>query len=337
MTDVMEEFVGTALPAPAGCRDHGGMITSWTATDEHGLELVDVTKSFGPVRAVCGVDLSLARGDTVALLGPNGAGKSTVLDMVLGLVAPDTGSISVLGRSPATAVAAGMVSGMLQTASLIRDLTVRELVTMMASLYPAPMAVPDALALAGVSDLGDRRAHKLSGGQTQRVRFAIAIVANPELLVLDEPTVSLDVEARLEFWHAIRAFAATGRTVVFATHYLDEADASADRIVLMAHGRVIADGPATEIKAHARVRTIRATLPDVDLTAVTGLCGVDSVERHGDAVMITSRTADETLRWFLSAYPAARDIELRGAGLDEAFLELTATPATLAPSPETSQ
>jgi len=189
------------------------------------IELSGLVKSFhgpdGPIRAVRGVDVRIAAGETVALLGPNGAGKSTTIDMLLGLLAPDGGSVSVFGRSPSQAVARGMVGAMLQTGALIRDLSVRELVTMMASLYPAPLAVEEVLDLTGVSEIADQRTNKLSGGQTQRVRFAVALVSNPELLVLDEPTVAMDVEGRRDFWATMRAFAARGKTIVFATHYLE--------------------------------------------------------------------------------------------------------------------
>jgi len=179
----------------------------------------------------------------VALLGPNGAGKSTTIDMLLGLLAPDAGTVSVFGRPPSEAVADGAVGAMLQTGALIRDLSVRELVSMMASLYPAPMDVDEVLELTGVSEISGQRTQKLSGGQSQRVRFAVALVSNPELLVLDEPTVAMDVEGRHGFWTTMREFAARGKTIVFATHYLEEADAYADRAVLMAHGAVVADGP----------------------------------------------------------------------------------------------
>jgi ABC-2 type transport system ATP-binding protein len=290
-----------------------------------GIELRGLGKSYGPVAAVRDVDLTIAAGETVALLGPNGAGKSTTIDMVLGLTRPDAGTVTVFGRPPADAVAAGSVGAMLQAGAVIRDLSVRELLTMVASLYPHPLAVDEALALAGVADVADRRTQKLSGGQTQRVRFAVALVSNPDLLVLDEPTVALDVEARHAFWMAIRGFAARGKTIVFATHYLEEADSYADRIVLMAGGRIVADGPTTEIRAMVGSRTIRATLPGVDEADLAGLPGVASVERRGEAVALVCPDSDAALRAFLAAHPDARDIEVVGAGIEQAFLTLTAT------------
>jgi ABC-2 type transport system ATP-binding protein len=229
----------------------------------------------------------------------------------------------VFGQSPSDAVDSGLVAAMLQTGELIRDLNVRELVTLVASLYPRPLGVDDVMALTGITDIADRRTHKLSGGQTQRVRFALALVADPELLVLDEPTVALDVEARHSFWASLRAFTARGRTVLFATHYLEEADAYADRVVLMAHGRIVADGPSTEIKARVGGRTIRATLPSAVEADLAALPGVASVDRRGEAVTLACTDSDGALRALLARYPEARDIEVVGAGLEEAFLELT--------------
>jgi ABC-2 type transport system ATP-binding protein len=289
-----------------------------------GIVLSHLSKSYGTVRAVRDVDLMIAPGETVALLGPNGAGKSTTIDMILGLSHPDSGSVSLFGMSPAEAVAAGVVGGMLQTGSLIEHLKVRELVDMVASLYPRPLDVDEVLKLAGATEFAGRPTTKLSGGQAQRVRFAVAMVANPDLLLLDEPTAALDVEGRREFWASMRAVAARGTTVVFATHYLEEADAFADRIVLLARGRVVADGPATEVKARVGGKTIRATLPLADLARLTALPGVLSADRHGDTVILAASNAEMALRALLTEFADIQDIEVRGAGLEEAFLELTA-------------
>jgi len=277
---------------------------------------------------VRGIDLSIAAGETVALLGPNGAGKSTTIDMLLGLARPDAGRVAIFGRTPEDAVAAGAVGAMLQTGSLIRDLNVRELVAMVASLYPSPLDVEETIELTGIADVAGRRTQKLSGGQTQRVRFAIALVSDPELLVLDEPTVAMDVEGRHAFWTTMRAFAARGKTVLFATHYLDEADAYADRAVLMAHGRVVADGPTTEIKGLVGTRTIRATLPGADVAALEALPGVTAAERRGESVTLRCADSDAAVRALLATHPDASDIEIGGAGLEEAFLQLTGEDAT---------
>ena len=295
--------------------------TGIASTD--GIELRGLEKSYGNVRAVRGIDATVARGETVALLGPNGAGKSTTLDILLGLLDPDGGTASVFGMSPTDAVDAGVVGAMLQTGGLIRDLRVRELVAMMASLYPDPLPVGEVLALTGTDAIAGQVTQKLSGGQTQRVRFALALVANPELLVLDEPTVALDVEGRREFWATMREFASRGKTILFATHYLEEADAYADRAVLMARGRVVADGPPTEIKALVGTRTIRATLPAVSAEELERLPGVTHAERRGESVALSCSDSDAAIRALVAAYPQARDLEIAGAGLEEAFLLLT--------------
>ena len=289
-----------------------------------GVQLVGLTKSFGTVQAVQGVDISVARGETVALLGPNGAGKSTTIDMLLGLTRPDRGHVTLFGMAPADAVKAGAVGVMLQAGAVIRDLSVRELITMMASLYPDPLDVDEVLDLARLRDIAKRRTQTLSGGETQRTRFAVALVSNPDLLLLDEPTVALDVEARHGFWAVMRGFAARGKTVLFATHYLEEADAYADRVVLMAHGRVVADGPPSEIKSRVGRRILRATLTGVDVAALAALPGVLDAVRRGDSVALRCTDGDAAVRALLDAYPGAHDIELQGAGLEEAFMELTA-------------
>ncbi|PZS24861.1 MAG: ABC transporter ATP-binding protein [Pseudonocardiales bacterium] len=306
------------------------MTTNLAGPTTTGIQLSGLTKSFrtpdGPVHAVRGIDISIAPGETVALLGPNGAGKTTTIDMMLGLLPPDSGTVSVFGMAPAEAIMAGAIGGMLQTGGVIQYLTVRELIVMVASLYPKPLGVDEVIELTGIGDITNRKTTKLSGGQTQRLRFAIALVSNPDLLVLDEPTVALDVEARREFWSTMRAFVARGKTVVFATHYLEEADAYADRIILMANGQIVADGPATEIKAAVGTRTIRATLPHADLAAIAALPGVTNVDTRGESVVINCSNSDTALRALLAAFSEAHDIEVAGAGLEEAFMQLTADP-----------
>lgn len=292
-----------------------------------GIELRGLTKTFkspaGPVRAVRGIDIDIAPGETVALLGPNGAGKSTAIDMILGLTKVDSGTVRVFGRTPTQAVTDGIVGAMLQVGGVPQYLTVRELIAMVASLYPNPLDVDEAIALTGIQDLAARKTTKLSGGQTQRLRFAIAVVSNPDLLVLDEPTVAMDVESRHAFWTTMRGFAARGKTVLFATHYLEEADAYADRIILMAHGQIVADGPATEIKATVGLRTVRFTLPGADESQLAALPGVTNVESRGESFILNCSDSDAALRALVNTYPAARDFEVTGAGLEQAFLQLT--------------
>jgi ABC-2 type transport system ATP-binding protein len=296
-------------------------------TTNSGIRLQHLAKTFhvggSSVHAVRDVDLAIEPGETVALLGPNGAGKTTTIDMLLGLLQPDRGSVSLFGRPPARAIADGAVGAMLQTGSLLRDLSVRELLDMMASLYPTPLGVDEVIELARIGEIADRRTQRLSGGETQRARFAVALVSNPALLVLDEPTVAMDVESRHTFWDSMRGFAARGKTIVFATHYLEEADANADRAVLMAHGSIVADGPTTEIKAMVGLRTIRATLPDVETSVLEGLTGVNAAERRGQAIILHCADSDAAIRALLAAHPDVRDIEITGAGLEQAFLQLT--------------
>src|SRR5262249_32399937 len=294
----------------------------------NGIELRGLTKTYrsprGPVHAVRGIDVAVEPGETVALLGPNGAGKTTTVDMLLGLQQPDEGTVAVFGGPPHPAVHARRMGAMLRGGGVPRDLTVRELLAMMASLFPNPLDVDETLELAKLDELADRRTERLSGGETQRLRFAVALVSDPDLLVLDEPTVGMDVEARRAFWVTVRELSGTGKTFLFAAHYLEEADPYGDRAVLMARGRIVADGPTTEIKALVGSRTISATLDDVPAESLERLPAVTSAERHGEAVVLSSSDSDRTLRAFLDAYPQAADIEVRGAGLEEAFVQLTA-------------
>jgi ABC-2 type transport system ATP-binding protein len=293
-----------------------------------GIELRQLRKTYrtsnGPIEAVRGVDITIEPGETVALLGPNGAGKSTTIDMLLGLTPPDGGTVSLFGEDPEHAIARGAVGAMLQSGQLIRDLTVRELLTQIASLYPQPLDLDATLDLVGIESIANQRTQKLSGGQAQRVRFALALLTNPELLVLDEPTVGMDVESRRAFWGTMRDAASHGKTVLFATHYLEEADEFADRAILMARGIIVADGPTTEIKAMVGTRTIRATLPDVPAEQLERLDGITHAERRGESVALACSDSDAAIRALLGAYPQVSDIEIGGGSLEDAFLELTA-------------
>ncbi len=303
------------------------------------LDLRGLRKSFGPVRAVDGIDLAVRPGEVVAFLGPNGAGKTTTIDMLLGLSRPDAGTVRVHGLEPARAIAAGRVAAVMQTGGLLRDLTVAETVRLTASFHEDPRPVGEVLARAGITDIASRPVGKCSGGQQQRLRFALALLPDPDVLVLDEPTTGMDVEGRRAFWGALRADAARGRTILFATHYLDEADAYADRVVLLAHGRVVADGSAAHIKGLAAGRLVSATLPDAreaDLEALRRLAGVRSVERRGDRVLVRTGDSDAVARHLLTATPAV-DVEVTARGLEDAFLALTGDDATAGPTATTSQ
>ena len=278
------------------------------------------------VRAVDGVDLCIEPGEVVAFLGPNGAGKTTTLDMVLGLTEPTTGTARVFGHRPREAVIAGHVSAVLQTGGLLRDLTVRETVRMIASTYAASTPVDEVIDRAGLRSLADRRVSKCSGGEQQRLRFALALLPDPRLLVLDEPTAGMDVTARRDFWDTMHADASAGRTVVFATHYLEEADAFADRIVLIAGGRIVADGTTAEIRSRASGRTVSATLPSGSLTAAVArlrsVDGVREVEERGSRVVVTAADSDAVARMLLLDLDGT-DLEIVTAGLEQAFMALT--------------
>jgi ABC-2 type transport system ATP-binding protein len=296
-----------------------------TTTNLLAVRLAGVTKDFGRVRAVRGIDLELHPGEIVAFLGPNGAGKTTTIDMVLGLSRPTTGTVEVLGLEPRKAIARGLVSAVMQTGGLLKDLTVRETVAYTASLFADTRPVDEVLERAGISGIADRRVGKCSGGEQQRLRFAMALLSDPALLLLDEPTTGMDVEGRRSFWSAIRADAATGRTVMFATHYLEEADQYADRIVLISKGRVVADGTGPQIRALASGRTIRAWLPGADrsvITAITALGGVDHVDLRGESVTVHAKDSDSVARYLLTETDA-RDVEITAQGIEEAFLSLT--------------
>jgi ABC-2 type transport system ATP-binding protein len=289
--------------------------------------LAGLRKHYGQVRAVDGVDLVIAPGEVVALLGPNGAGKSTTVDMMLGLTKPDAGTVTVFGASPHEAVANGSIGAMLQGGALLDDATVGETVAMVASLHRTPLPVAEALRRAGVCDLASRRCSKLSGGQKQRVRFAVALVSDPDLLVLDEPTAAMDVAGRREFWQSMHTFTESGRTVLFATHYLEEAENYADRVVLMRSGQVVADGSVAEVTALVAGRVLRATVPGATGQVLRTLPGVSEVEVRGEQVSISSRDSDATLRALLQKLPQAHDIEVTAVGLEGAFLSLTSESA----------
>lgn len=287
------------------------------------IEFHEVAKNFGPTRALDGASFAVGRGETVALLGPNGAGKSTAVGILLGLRTADSGRITVLGGEPSSAVRSGRVGALLQSSGLPPGVKIHEVVQLARSLSPHPMPLETVLSKAGLTDISSRKVDGLSGGQAQRVRYALAIAGDPEVLFLDEPTVAMDVESRRAFWLDMRLQAEAGRTVLFATHYLEEAEAVADRIVVLRAGRVVADGVASEIKAAARTRTIRFTLAAANEQQLRALPGVADVEVHGAGVALHSTNADETVVALVRSGVAFRDIEVAGAALEDAFLALT--------------
>jgi ABC-2 type transport system ATP-binding protein len=288
------------------------------------VSFVNVSKHYGSLKAVDGLSLDLRPGETTALLGPNGAGKSTSLDMLLALRKPTSGQIKMFGSDPYHAVKSGRVGAMLQSGGLMPEVTVRELVTLVTKLHPRPEPIDLTLKRAGVAQFADQRVDRLSGGQTQRVRFALAICGQSELIVLDEPTAAMDVETRRLFWASMKEEVAEGRTLLFATHYLEEADQAADRILVINRGRLLADGTPAEIKAKAGAKRVTFHLDQVDEYFLLGLPGLVNLEVRHDFVQIQTTDSDATLYAVLDAGLRPHEIEVTSLGLEQAFIAITA-------------
>jgi ABC-2 type transport system ATP-binding protein len=288
------------------------------------VSLTGVRKSFGAVTAVREVDLRIQPGEIVAVLGPNGAGKSTLNEMILGLIRPSAGSVRVFGVDPVQAVQQGRVGAMLQAGALLSDCTVRQLLGLMHGLFPDPLPLGEVIERAELSEFLKTKTDRLSGGQAQRVRYALALLPDPELMILDEPTVAMDVELRRRFWTSMHDFAAGGRTVLFATHYLEEADQSADRIVVLSGGAVVADGSGDVIKARVSGKIISIAADDtIDARLIRDLPGVLQVTSLGARIAIHCDDSDLALRALLARAPQVREIEITSASLEDAFLALT--------------
>jgi len=296
-------------------------------SDEHvaAVQLSSLTKSYGAVRAVDDLTLRVERGEIVAVLGPNGAGKSTAAEMILGLATPDAGFARVFGLDPLAAVRSGRVGAMLQSGALLADTRVIDILASMSGLHAHPLDVSEVIARAGLDGFLKTKTDRLSGGQAQRLRYALALLPDPDLMILDEPTVGMDVEARREFWRSMREFAAAGRTVLFTTHYLDEADAFADRIVVLAEGRVVAQGTGDQIRSRVAGRTITLAAIGIDPAALRALPGVVAIVRVGARWHLHTTDSDRTLRHLLRD-DRARDVEVTTATLEDAFLALTTRP-----------
>jgi ABC-2 type transport system ATP-binding protein len=294
------------------------------ATGTPVVSFENVRKTYGKVRAVDGLTMELRAGETVAFLGPNGAGKSTSLDMLLDLRKPTSGRIEMFGSDPYHAIKNGRVGAMLQSGGLMPEVTVRELVTLVTGFHPRPEPVEQTMRRAGIAEFANQRVDKLSGGQTQRVRFALAIVGDCDLIVLDEPTTAMDVETRRTFWDNMKVEVAEGKTLLFATHYLEEADQAADRIIVINKGRLLADGTPAEIKARAGAKRISFHLDRIDEPFLLGLPALVNVEIRHDLVQIQSSDSDRTLYAVLDAGYRPRDLEVSSLGLEQAFLAITA-------------
>lgn len=294
------------------------------------IETSGLTRRFGRgenvVRAVDGIDLTIGRGEIVALLGPNGAGKTTALDMMLGLSDPTEGSLSVLGMPARRAVSAGRIAAVLQTGGLLTDLTVRETVEVIAGLHGALHRVSGVMEQAGLDSIAKRRIGKCSGGEQQRVKFALALIPDPDILVLDEPTAGMDVNARRRFWDVMREDADSGRTIIFATHYLEEAEQFARRTVVLAKGKIIADEPTTQLRSSLGGRTVSATLPkngDAEqlLRELRQHAEAEDLTVDDDRLTVRTTESDRLAGQLLAL--GARDLEITAPSLETAFASLT--------------
>ena len=285
-------------------------------------ELRRAVKRYGAVTALAGIDFAVRPGEVVALLGPNGAGKTTAVQLLLGLVRASAGEARLFGADPRSAAARIRTGAMLQVSKVPETLKVREHVDLVSSYYPRPLPRREVMAAAGLEEIGDRLFGKLSGGQRQRVLFALALCGDPDLLFLDEPTVGLDVEARRAFWTVIGEKARQGRSVLLTTHYLEEADALADRIVMIGRGQVIAEGTPAEIKARVAGRKVRCRTA-LPLAEVAALPGVRDARREGELTELFAAEAERAVFELLRRDPELSALEVRGADLEEAFLTLT--------------
>ena len=288
--------------------------------------LASVSKNYGTVRALNRVNLEVYPGEILAVLGPNGAGKTTAVKLLLGLAAPNSGEVSVFGGDPRNPANRMRTGAMLQVARVPETLKVREHVDLFSSYYPKPLPVSETLAAAGLTSIQNRKFGDLSGGQKQRLLFALAICGDPDLLFLDEATLGLDVEARRLLWDQIRNLAARGKTVLLTTHYLQEADALADRILVINRGEIIAQGTPAEIKARTAGRQIRCHT-ELPLQDVRAIPGVLEANEQGDMIIVQTAVAEPVLRELLARDPYLASIEVTSAGLEEAFLALTTNQA----------
>jgi ABC-2 type transport system ATP-binding protein len=292
-------------------------------TNEPVASLAGVTHRYGAVEALANVSLTLSSGHVTALLGPNGAGKTTVVRLLTGLAKPTVGTARLFGGNPQSVAARRQLGVMLQVARVPEMLTVREHIHLFSSYYPAPLPLSKVLEVAGLESLADRRYGQLSGGEKQRTLFALALCGNPRLLFLDEPTVGMDVESRRRFWAGVRSLIAAGRSILLTTHYLEEADALASRIVVLNRGRIVADGTPASIKQQAAGRQVRCETR-LSRAALGALPGVQRVEDEPpNGVRLLTTDADQTLRALLRQDETACNLDVRSVGLEEAFLALT--------------
>jgi ABC-2 type transport system ATP-binding protein len=299
---------------------------------ETAVELRDAHKSYGSVEALKGVSITISPGELTAMLGPNGAGKTTAISLMLGLRKPTSGQARLFGLDPTERRARSRCGVMLQESGVNGALHVRELVDLFRAYYPHPMSADRALSLAGLREQARVQASKLSGGQRQRLYYALAVCGDPEVLFLDEPTVGLDVEARRAFLDSIKEFAAEGKTIVLTTHYLEEADELAERVVVIDRGEVIADASPAEIKGKVAGKRVAfdtdQPLGEADFRGMP----VNHLELRGGHVRLLSNQPEVVLGALFRRGTAVRNLEVVGADLEEAFLALTSHRAEAAPT-----
>jgi ABC-2 type transport system ATP-binding protein len=281
-----------------------------------------VTKRYKATTALDGLELALRPGEVVALLGPNGAGKSTAVRLMLGLISASEGTVRVFGGDPRMPATRRRVGAMLQVARIPETLKVREHIDLFRSYYPRPLEFAEVVRIAKLEGIEDRRFGQLSGGQRQRVLFGLALCGDPDLIFLDEPTVGIDIESRRALWDEVRALARRGKTVLLTTHYLEEADALASRIVVINKGRVVSEGTPAEIKGQTLGRKIRCRTR-LSLEELRGIPGVTHVTEDRDCVLVTATLVEDTVREMLGRDGDLSHLEIASPALEDAFLALT--------------
>lgn len=283
-----------------------------------------VTKLFGDKKVVNDVSFTISKGEVVAILGPNGAGKTTTISMILGLLQPNIGEVRLFGKSPKEKSVRERLGTMLQDVSLMPGVTVKELVKLVQSYYQDPLPYSELLSLTGLTEQDVRTlAEKLSGGQKRRVNFALALAGNPDLIIFDEPTVGMDIQSRKEFWTAVRNLAAGGKTIIFTTHYLQEADEFAERILLFKDGAIIADGTPMEIKGEIATKTVSFKMNSTKDVNFTELPFVTNVYTKNKRIYMQTTNSDQAVRWLVTENIGAEEIEVERGRLEEAFEHLT--------------
>ncbi|WCC80311.1 ABC transporter ATP-binding protein [Cutibacterium equinum] len=295
--------------------------------NETAVVVEDLVKTFPtggePLRAVDHINFTIQQGEVVAFLGPNGAGKTTTIDMLLGITAPTSGRVELMGLDAEKGARSGRVSAVQQTRGLLDDFTVHETMRVVGSTFKLPRSrIDEQMRVWGLEDYASRKVRKCSGGQQQRLRFALAMLPDPDLLLLDEPTMGLDVDGRRHFWSQMHQAADEGRTIIFATHYLGEAEEFADRVILINHGKIIADGPIAEVRASVSGSTVTAVWPGVDAAILDRLPHVNHYDVKSDTIAFTTDESDDLVRHLLN-HTEAHDVLVARTTLEDAFLSLT--------------